>query len=96
LSSHDVWLSLAALALVLGLVWVSSRLARRLGFARLAPMANGPAKQRLRLVQSLALDPRRRILLIECDGRGHLVLIGGGTDLSLGWVAAEPPHSEIG
>ena len=34
--------------------------------------------RRLRVVESLVLDPARRILIVECDGRERLVLLGEG------------------
>jgi flagellar protein FliO/FliZ len=55
------------------------------GFARPPKAGDG----RLRVVQSISIDPRRKVVLIECDGRGHLLLTGGGGDVSLGWVASE-------
>ncbi|MBB3172691.1 flagellar protein FliO/FliZ [Endobacter medicaginis] len=48
----------------------------------LRPPAARP--RRLRVVETLALDPKRRVLLIDCAGREIAVLVGGGTDLLLG------------
>jgi flagellar protein FliO/FliZ len=72
----------AALALlgVLGLILLAARLARRAG---LAPQPGGG---RLRLEESLALDARRRLLLVRCDGRGLLLLTGGAKDEVVGWL----------
>ena len=78
---------LPALGLVLGLVWLAGRAARS-GWLRL-PAASVP-NGRLALVQSLAIDPRRRVLLIRCDGRHVLLLTGGTQDTLLGWLADEP------
>jgi flagellar protein FliO/FliZ len=37
--------------------------------------------RRLSLIESLPLDPRRRLVLVRADGRDHLLLIGGESDL---------------
>jgi flagellar protein FliO/FliZ len=79
-------LAMLSLAAVLGLIWGAQRLAR----GRLAALLPKPGG-RLALVQSLALDPRRRLHLVACDGRQLLVLTGGGQDVVVGWL---PPVDE--
>jgi flagellar protein FliO/FliZ len=74
--------AIAALAGVLALVLLAGRAARRFGLAGAAGRAGSPGR-RLALVETLALDPRRRLLLIRCDGREVLVLTGGPQDLLL-------------
>jgi flagellar biosynthetic protein FliP len=74
--------ALAALGLVLALAWAAARALRGSRFV-------SPQGRRLHLAESLALDPRRRLLLIRCDNREALLLTGGTTDVMLGWV--EPP-----
>jgi flagellar protein FliO/FliZ len=71
-----------ALALMLALAWAAARAVRgsRLGI---------PTGRRLQVVEALALDPRRRLLLVRCDGREALLLVGGAQDVMLGWQ--EPP-----
>ena len=55
---------------------------------RFAPMAvlklKTPAERRLAVVESLMLDPQRRLLLVRCDGEEHLLLLGEGKLLSPG------------
>jgi flagellar protein FliO/FliZ len=74
-----------ALLFVLGLILLLVRLLRATG---LAPQAAG---QRLKLQEALALDARRRIIILRCDGREVLLLTGGPQDLCLGWL---PPKNE--
>jgi len=69
----------AALALVLALLWLVARLARRGGLA-----AQGP--RRMRVVEAMAVDARRRAVILRVDGREALVLTGGGQDLFIGWL----------
>lgn len=82
--------ALAALAAVLLLAWGGARLLRRTPLAGAAPRAG----RRLRLEETLAIDPRRRLLLLSCDGREMLVLAGGAApEVMLGWLPArgDPP-----
>ena len=74
--------AVAALAVVLALIWLVARAARLVGFS---PQTG--SGRRLRLVDSLALDPRRRLHLVACGKRQVLLLTGGGADLVVGWVA---------
>ena len=76
--------SLFALAAVLGLILAAARLLRASG---MVPKHAG----RLQLRASLALDPRRRLLLVRADGREFLLLTGGGTDLLLAELAEHAP-----
>lgn len=82
-------LAIVALAGILALIVL---LARALRASGLAPAARGG---RLRVVETLPLDARRRLVLLRCDGRDALVLLGGAQDCSLGWLPAgagqEPP-----
>ena len=74
------WVTVAgALALVLGLLWIVARLARRGGLA-----ASGP--RRVRLVEATPLDARRRAVILRVDGREALILTGGPQDVFVGWL----------
>ena len=85
------WLTAGiALLFVLGLILLLARLLRVTG---LAPQTSG---QRLKLQEVLALDARRRVIILRCDGRELLLLTGGPQDLCLGWLPPkneEPPKS---
>jgi len=54
---------------------------------RAAGLARGAG--RLAIEESLALDTRRRLLLVRCDEREALLLTGGGQDQFLGWLPAQ-------
>jgi flagellar biosynthetic protein FliP len=69
--------SLAALALVLALMWGLRRLAVRL----LPGHLPGAARGALGIEQTLALDPRRRLVLVRWGKRRLLLLTGGAQDL---------------
>ncbi|CAH0236557.1 flagellar biosynthetic protein FliO [Roseomonas sp. CECT 9278] len=76
------WLTAAAsLLAVIGLVLLGARLLRASGFA---PAAKPGA--RLGVQETLAIDPRRRLVLVRCDGREVLLLTGGTQDQVVGWL----------
>ena len=76
----------AALAVVLLLVVLAGRFARATGLAKRI------AGNRLRVEESLALDSRRRLLLVRCDDREVLILTGL-QDVVVGWL---PEASAVG
>lgn len=65
---------IAALAFVVALMGGLGLLLKRLGYAQGAIKNN--AAKRLRIVEALPLDPRRRAVLIACDDAEHLVILG--------------------
>jgi len=68
----------AALLGVLGMILLAARLLR--GLPRLRAGA-GRTTAHLRITDTLALDPRRRLHRLECDGHAILILTGGTTDI---------------
>ena len=46
------------------------------------------ARRRLAVQEVLPLDPKRRLVLVRCDGRDLLLLTGGAGEVSLGWLPA--------
>lgn len=65
-----------ALLFVLGLIGVFAALLRRYGVGMAsAPMRKG-AKRRLQVVEVLALDAKRRAVLMRRDDVEHLVVLG--------------------
>lgn len=73
---QQITIAVGALAGVLALIWILQRILRS---GAMRPLSAG----RLRVVQSVALDPRRRVVLLQCDGAEVLVLTGGPADLLL-------------
>lgn len=75
--------AMAALALVLGLVLLAAKAVRSTG--RGAAIRGG-ASARLTLREALPVDQARRLLIVSCDGRDLLLLIGTNTDIVVGWL----------
>lgn len=68
-----------ALVFVLALLGLLYLVIRRLGIGGALPRTRG--ERRLRLVEVLPVDAKRRLLLLRRDGREHLVLLGPESDL---------------
>ena len=80
--------AVAALALTLGLIGLAAVLARRYGptaLLRVQPKST----RRLAVVESLMLDPARRLVLVRFDDQERLLLLGEGRVLAEGRAAAE-------
>lgn len=76
----ETWLlALALLAGIVALLLLLARGAQRFG---LAPAAG----RRLKAEEVLPLDSRRRLVIVRCDGREALLLIGGPQDVVVGWL----------
>ena len=70
---------LVARVAALLLLWLLARGARLTGLA-------APSGKRLGVQEVLALDTRRRLVLLRVDGREVLLLTGGPQDSVLGWL----------
>lgn len=64
-----------ALVFVLGLIGGFAILAKRAGLGNRGPIVRGKSK-RLAIIESMSLDPKRRVVLIRRDNAEHLVLLG--------------------
>ena len=64
-----------ALVFVLGLIGGFAILAKRAGLGNRGPIVRGKSK-RLSIIESMSLDPKRRVVLIRRDDAEHLVLLG--------------------
>jgi len=67
-----------ALALTLGLVGIAAVLARRFGPEWLVRLQRVKGERRLSIVESLPLDPARRLVLVRLDSTERLLLLGEG------------------
>lgn len=89
----DLARGIAALALTLGLIGLAGVLARRYGPTALFRTAQPKAQRRLAVVETLMLDPARRLVLVRIDDRERLLLLGEGRVLAEG---AAPKDGEGG
>lgn len=84
--ARAVFALIATLALIVGVAYG----ARRLGMLQ----ANPQAPRRLKLTESLMLDPRRRLVIVRCDGREHLLLLSPAGDVVVSEMAAVAAKEE--
>ena len=72
--------ALFGLALTLGLVGLAAYAARRWGPAGMFQVKR-PEDRRLRIVETLTLDPQRRLVLVQVDAEERLLLLGEGREI---------------
>jgi flagellar protein FliO/FliZ len=83
---------LFGLVAVLGLIGLCALGARRAG---LVSMSGGfSKKRRLSVVETLALDARRRLVIVKCDGKEHLIVLGANGETIVENNLDAPPHIE--
>jgi flagellar protein FliO/FliZ len=82
------------LALTLGLIGLLVVGLRRFGPETIKRFQGVRASRRLAVIESLMLDPSRRLVLVRFDKEERLILLGEGRLLSL-QPAADRPASEI-
>lgn len=86
----------AALAVVLGLLGLLALGARQGWLSRLlvsaagARLPNGRTERRMRIAETLILDPRRRLVIVTCDGEDHLLMLGPNSETVINRAPAAP------
>ena len=81
MTTATILLVVGVLVGVLALIGAAAKLLQFTGW-RTQPHAG----RTLVLRESIALDPRRRVHLVQCGQRQVVLLTGGGQDLVVGWV----------
>jgi len=74
----DFLRALFALVLTLGLIGLAAVALRRYGPEALGRFAGPKKDRRLAVVETLVLDPARRLVIVACDGQERLLLLGEG------------------
>jgi flagellar protein FliO/FliZ len=78
-----------ALALTLGLIGLAAVAARRFAPGALLRLPSARVR-RLKVIESLLLDPARRLVIVRCDDQEHVMLLGEGRMLSSGPARPDP------
>lgn len=84
--ARSLFALLATLGLILAVAWG----ARKLGMLQ----ANPHAQRRLKVSETLMLDPRHRLVIVRCDQREHLLLLGPTGHAVVSEMAAAPEPVE--
>lgn len=83
--------AIAALAVTLGLIGLAAYALRRFGPDALTRLVSAHQVRRMRVVESLVLDPTRRLVIFSLDGEERLMLLGEGKLLDWGPRPAPAP-----
>jgi flagellar protein FliO/FliZ len=85
----DVLRMIAGLAVTLGLIGLGVVILRRFGPETLRRLQQNRAERRLAVIETLVLDPSRRLVLVRCDKEEQLILLGKGRVIPKIETAAE-------
>ncbi|MBU4435246.1 MAG: flagellar biosynthetic protein FliO [Alphaproteobacteria bacterium] len=88
--------AIAALAVTLGLIGLAAYALRRFGPDAFARLVTSRQIRRLKVVESLALDPTRRLVIFSLDGEERLMLLGEGKLLDWGPKPSAPVPAPSG
>ena len=82
--------AVAALAVTLGLVGLAGVALRKFGPEAMGKLISLRKDRRMQVVETLMLDPTRRLVLFTLDGEERLLVLGDGKLLEWGPKAAAP------
>ncbi|HEU0118220.1 MAG TPA: flagellar biosynthetic protein FliO, partial [Alphaproteobacteria bacterium] len=57
-------------------------------------MPGGTVGKRLSIIENMPLDVRRRLVLVRCDDKEHLLLLGTNQDIVVESDIAAPPQTK--
>ncbi|MFN3878198.1 MAG: FliO/MopB family protein [Brevundimonas sp.] len=86
----DLVRAVFGLAFTLGLIGIVAWAARRYAPQLLAKLSAERGARRLQVVETLVLDPARRLVLVRVDDEERLILLGEGREL------IEPRQTGVG
>jgi flagellar protein FliO/FliZ len=87
----DVFRMVAGLAVTLGLIGLAVVALRRFGPETIRRLSMQRAARRLSVIETLVLDPSRRLVLVRCDAEERLILLGEGRVIPV----ASSPESKV-
>jgi len=91
MSFADLARAVFALAITLGLVGLAAYAARRFGPEWMVRLQRPKTERRLAIIESLPLDPARRLVLVRLDSTERLLLLGEGRIIADVTAAAPLP-----
>ena len=87
----DIIRAIFALAVTLGLMGLCVFALRRYGPDAVRRLQSARPERRLQVLETLTLDPARRLVLVRIDAEERLILLGEGRLLSTQSAAAAAP-----
>ena len=83
-----------ALLFVLGLIGGFAIIAKRAGLGNRGPIVRGKSK-RLSIIETMVLDPKRRVVLIQCDNSENILLLGPNNEQVIGNGPSDKDLSDL-
>jgi flagellar protein FliO/FliZ len=77
----DLLRALFALAITLGIIGLAAWAARRYAPQIMARLSAERGERRMQVVETLVLDPARRLVLVRIDEEERLLILGEGREL---------------
>ena len=77
----DLFRAVFGLAITLGLIGLAAWAARRYAPQLLARLSAERGERRMKVVETLVLDPARRLVLVSIDDEERLLILGEGREL---------------
>ena len=77
----DLLRAMFALAITLGIIGLAAWGARRYAPQLLARLSAERGERRMKVVETLMLDPARRLVLVRIDDEERLLILGEGREL---------------
>lgn len=77
----DLLRAIFGLAITLGLIGLAAYFVRRYAPELMARLQTERKERRLKVVETLVLDPSRRLVLVRVDDEERLILLGEGREL---------------
>lgn len=77
----DILRAIFGLAFTLGLIGLAAWAVRRYAPNILARLNADRGERRMKVVETLVLDPARRLVLVRVDNEDRLILLGEGREL---------------
>ena len=77
----DFLRAVLALAVTLGIIGLAAFVARKYAPDLMARMQAKRGERRLKTIETLVLDPTRRLVLVQVDDDERLILLGEGREL---------------
>lgn len=77
----DLFRAVFGLAITLGIIGLAAWAARRYAPGLLARLQAERGARRLQVLETLVLDPSRRLVLVRVDAEERLILLGEGREL---------------
>ncbi|MDI6625151.1 MAG: flagellar biosynthetic protein FliO [Brevundimonas sp.] len=77
----DLVRALFALAITLGIIGLAAWAARRYAPQLMARLSAERGERRMTVVETLVLDPARRLVLVRIDDEERLLILGEGREL---------------